>query len=274
MSISQTNFENIRQYYDPVFTALERAMANYDIDFYLIGAQARDVWTNHLLMDKRITRDIDFAVYVSSIGDWNKLSAYLIEKQNFKRDSTQPYRFYHGDLMLDLVPFGGIEVDGEVILENPHLELSVYGCREVTAQATVISHKYKVITLPGLCIMKLIAYDENPDRRQKDWDDFVLIVTNYGDIAGEQLFDGKFDDLIVDNFELSVASARMMGRHFQMIVNKNAYLKERIVQILENKLQKYSQDEIDQMYRVNDGADQQVILLKLVSEILKGLARE
>jgi predicted nucleotidyltransferase len=253
MSISQANFEKIRQHYNPVFTALERAMAIYDIDFYLIGAQSRDVWTNHLSMDKRITRDIDFAVYVSSLGDWNKLSVYLLEKENFKRDPTQSYRFYQGDLMIDLVPFGGLEVDGEVILENPHTQLSVYGCREVTEQAILISDKYKVITLPGLCIMKLIAYNEKPDWRQKDWDDFVLIVTNYGDIAGEQLFDGNYDDLIVDNFELSVASARMMGRHLQMIVNKNAHLKEGIVQILENKLQKFSQDEIDQMYSVNDG---------------------
>jgi predicted nucleotidyltransferase len=64
MTISQTNFEAIRIQYEPVFAALERAMASRDIDFYLIGAQSRDVWTNHLSMDKRITRDIDFAVYV------------------------------------------------------------------------------------------------------------------------------------------------------------------------------------------------------------------
>jgi predicted nucleotidyltransferase len=165
------------------------------------------------------------------LGD--ELSVHLIEKENFKRDPKQPYRFYLNGLMLDLVPFGGIEKDGEVILENPHTGLSVYGCREVTEDATLISEKYKVITLPGLCVMKLIAYGEKPDRRQKDWDDFVLVLTNYDDIAGDKLFEGEYEDLITENFDFSLASARMMGRHLQKIVNKNAGLKNRITQTLE-----------------------------------------
>jgi len=64
MSSSQTNFEANRREYEGVFASLERAMGIYKIDFYLIGAQSRDVWTNHLTVVKRTTYDIDFAVYV------------------------------------------------------------------------------------------------------------------------------------------------------------------------------------------------------------------
>ena len=48
----QTNFNSVRDAYAPVFDALERALQQFDIDFYLIGAQARDVWTNHLNIGK------------------------------------------------------------------------------------------------------------------------------------------------------------------------------------------------------------------------------
>ena len=128
-----------------------------------------------------------------------------------------------------------------------------------------------MITLPGLCVMKLIAYGEKPDQRQKDWDDFVLVLTNYGDIAGEQLFEGEYDDLITDNFEFPLASARMLGRHLREIVNKNHGLQERIIQTLQNKFQGFSSREIEHMFLVNRNADQQVILLKLISEVLIGI---
>lgn len=271
MTISQSNFEAIREHYAPVFDALERAMAFCELDFYLIGAQSRDVWINHLPFEKKITRDIDFAVSVPGQAAWDALSTHLQEKENFRRDLKQPYRFYREELMLDLIPFGGMEKDGTVSLADPHTELSVYGCREVTEEAVVLSDKFKIITLPGLCILKLIAFGERPDQRQKDWDDFVLVLTNYGEIAGEQLYEGKYDDLITGDFDFTVASARMMGRHLQPIVNKNSELKDRILKTLESRLQKFSPPEIDEMYEGRDREDRQVLLLKLLIEVLRGL---
>jgi predicted nucleotidyltransferase len=270
MSSSQTNFEAIRKQYESVFVALERVMTLHNMDFYLIGAQSRDVWTNHLSVAKRTTYDIDFAVYVPDQSAWEGISRQLVENENFRRDPIQPYRFYHDGMMLDLVPFGGLEKDGEVILENPHMELSVYGCTEVTAGARTLSEKYKVITLPGLCVMKLIAYNEKPDRRQKDWDDFLLVLSNYGDIAGEELFAGQYDDLMNSEFEFPIASARMLGRHIQAIVNKNADLKGRIIKILLGKHQGFTSEEIDQMYQQNK-SDRQVIQFRLIDELTKGV---
>ncbi|MES2702916.1 MAG: hypothetical protein V4649_09770 [Bacteroidota bacterium] len=187
--------------YAPVFDALERALQKFDIDFYLIGAQSRDVWTNHLNIEKRITRDIDYFVLTADRTTWDELNKYLIETEQFERDIKQPYRFYLKELTIDIIPFGGISEHDEVILHDPRTELSVYGCREVTREAVMIHGKYRVITLPGLCILKLIAFHENPNLRIKDWQDFLMIMTNYHEISGAQLFDGEYDDLIAGDFE-------------------------------------------------------------------------
>lgn len=117
-NIYKTNFDEVKEVYKGIFNALERALIKFEIDYYLIGAQSRDVWTNHLDLDKRTTRDIDYCVYVNERETWNKLTEYLVNKEGFKRDEKEPYRFYY-DGIVDLIPFGGIEENGEVILNNP-----------------------------------------------------------------------------------------------------------------------------------------------------------
>ena len=201
-----------------------------------------------LRLDKRTTRDIDYCVYVKDHAAWKQLLAFLINEESFIQDSKAPYRFDLGGVM-DLIPFGGIEQNGEVVLENPITELSVYGCREVTEEAMVIEGTFKVATLPGLCIMKLVAFDEKPDQRAKDLDDFLFILENYGEIAGEQLFEDSYEDLIEGDFELQVAAARMLGRHMAIILNKNIALKQRVISILQQRLQGFTQEEINQLYK-------------------------
>ena len=163
------------------------------------------------------------------------------------------------------------EENGEVVLDNPTTELSVYGSREVTEEAIVLEGGYKVITLPGLCIMKLIAWNEKTDHRAKDWDDFLFILNNYHVIAGEQLFEGNYNDLIKDNYELPIASARMLGRHMTTILHKNQFLKNKILQILKHHLKEFDNHEIEEMYQFKNSNDKIVINLKLISETIKGI---
>jgi len=201
--------------------------------------------------------------------EWNELNEYLLA-EGFSRDKNQPYRFYYKGFSIDLLPFGGIEKNGEVILKNPTTELSVYGCKEVAEEAVVIHDKYKVVTLPGLCIMKLIAFDERPDR-SKDMDDFLLILSNYHEISGEQLFEGYHDDLIENDFELPVASARLLGRHMQSILKKNENLKSKIVMLLKERLGNFSDEDIEQMYNARDEHNTQIEQMKLITEVIKGI---
>ena len=188
----------------------------------------------------------------------------------FQRDKNASHRFYFGEQTIDIIPFGGIQNGHDVQLDNPPIEVSVFGCREVAEDAEETGGGFKIVTLPGLCILKAVAYSEKPGR-VKDWDDLLLIANNYSDIAGEQLFKGKYEDLLNGDFDMKLAAARMLGRHMNDILNKNEELKDTVLTLLKRKLMGIDAEQIDQMYRVRERDDTQVETLKLISEIIKGI---
>ncbi len=53
---------------------------------------------------------------------WNQLNDHLLEHEGFRRDEKLPHRFYKGGEMMDLIPFGGMEENGEVVLDNPTID--------------------------------------------------------------------------------------------------------------------------------------------------------
>lgn len=272
MNYLKTNFEHIRKEYGGTIDALERAFRKFEIDFYLIGAQSKEVWTRHLhLKGSRTTRDIDFNIFIREYQEWKDLNEYLVTIEGFERDKKAPYRFYHHGKIIDLLPFGGIEKDGEVILDNPITELSVYGCKDVTDSAEVIEGKFKVVTLPGLCIMKLIAYHDKPEMRAKDFDDFLFILRHYQEIAGEQLFEGNNEDLLEGDLDMQIASARMLGRHLKPILDKNYEMRRIILETIKNKLSNFNENDIEQMYGYNKDSDSEVVMLRLMLEVTRGI---
>ena len=60
-----------------LFDALEEAFEKNDIDFYLIGAQARDQWYAKDNLVARQTNDVDFAAFVGDAADYQKVRDYL-----------------------------------------------------------------------------------------------------------------------------------------------------------------------------------------------------
>jgi predicted nucleotidyltransferase len=272
MNFLKTNFEKLKsEGLKKTFDVLELAFKKYNIDYYLIGARARDLWTDHIALPaKRTTADVDFCIYINEHAEYKNLIADLVDTYGFQRDQTEPYRFHYNGIV-DLIPFGGIEKNEEVLLENPPMVLSVYGTKEAVADAEIVEGEFKVVTLPGLCVLKLIAFHEKPERT-KDIEDFYFLLENYGEMAGEQLFkDTDHEDLIQDDFQLPIASARMLGRQIKMIAQENRELSGKLKQILSSRLEGFSEKEIDSMYKVKESADKKVVRFKLVSELLKEL---
>jgi predicted nucleotidyltransferase len=273
MSFLKKNFERLKKEgLKETFEVLEMVFKKHSIDYYLIGARARDLWTDHIALgEKRTTEDVDFCIYINEHAQYITLVKDLVENYGFTRDEVESYRFYFNGT-IDLIPFGGIEKDGEVLLENPPTELSVYGTKEAVAYAEIVEGAFKVVTLPGLCVLKLIAFYEKPDRRGKDLEDFYFLLENYGEIAGDQLFEGvEHEDLIKDDFELILASARLLGRQIKNITSSNPELSTKLNQILVDRLKGFSEKEIDSMYQVRDNNDKLVERFKLVTEVIKGM---
>jgi predicted nucleotidyltransferase len=87
MSTYKINFKQLRQQpqLSEMLSALERGLNKFDIDFYLVGAVARDLWMSAIndIPPSRITGDIDFAVFIDDKGTYDNLKKYLIEVEGF-----------------------------------------------------------------------------------------------------------------------------------------------------------------------------------------------
>jgi predicted nucleotidyltransferase len=75
MSTYKINFKQLRQQpqLSEMLSALERGLNKFDIDFYLVGAVARDLWMSAIndIPPSRITGDIDFAVFIDDKGTYD-----------------------------------------------------------------------------------------------------------------------------------------------------------------------------------------------------------
>ena len=226
-----------------IFLALERGFIKFGIDFYLVGATARDVWMKgiHDLPPKRATSDIDFGIMIKDSFVFDDLKSYLIEEEGFIPSKGNEFVLIWKDKsQVDLIPFGDLESEGIVTVKGTGFaSMNVEGFKEVYEQASeeIITEdqRFKVCTLPGIVILKLIAWDDRPEVRRDDIDDIAEIIKNYFHLNDEVIFE-QHSDLFTDDIELAEIASQFLGREIGKIVSGNPRLVERIKEILENGL--------------------------------------
>lgn len=275
MNSLKINFENLRRGpFKSVFEALEAGFREFGIDYYIIGAFARDLWLedNKYLPDRRATLDLDLAVYIAEWKQYDSLKRYLYEAHDFEPDK-EPYRLNSPNgLILDLIPFGEIEKGHQVYLDgNPPVQLSVFGTKEVIGQAIAINNVFSVVTLPGLCVMKLTSWSQRPDWRLKDLDDFWYLLENYSDIDSELIFEEDYIDLLgAEPMDIKINFAQILGRQMQSILKGGEALNQFIQQALKRLLEGFSRNDILQLYEV-EPKDQKVKRWRLVLAVMDGI---
>ncbi|WP_165840962.1 nucleotidyl transferase AbiEii/AbiGii toxin family protein [Larkinella punicea] len=182
-SVSLTEFH--RQRFKPIFAHLEQACEQTGIDFYLVGAVARDLtMAVHGLEAPRATRDLDLAVLVPEESDYYRLKDTLLAQGDFAEVRGMPYTLkYAGQTDVDLLPFGGMELTNHVLLNRGEgvARLAVTGFSEVYEHGTQLirlddQFTFRVCSLPGMVVLKLIAYDDRPEHRVKDLTDIAFIL--------------------------------------------------------------------------------------------------
>jgi len=243
MSVLKTSFEKIQQ--DPamaeVIESLERGFMKYNIDFYLVGAMARDIWIKgvHDLKVKRATRDIDLGIMVKDEKTFEQLKEYLIIYEGFNAVKTNVFVMIAPNGMeIDLLPFGEIEKEGKVTVKGKGMtSLYMDGFKEVYDDNLPEvqlgdNTKFKVCTLPGIVLLKFIAYDDRPEMRMDDIPDIGEILGHFFNIYDEIIWE-KHNDLFEEGRELDEIAARVLGREMGKIAVRNDKLKERILRILD-----------------------------------------
>ena len=222
-----------------VFDTLEKVFTELSIDYYLIGALARQIWYERVGIKFRTTRDVDYAILVGSINEYETVKQYLIDNENYLPAKENAFVLFSPDeIQVDLLPFGEIESEGNVqILGTGMTNIRIDGMKEVYEHGTEVvsletGNSFKAATLIGIVVLKLIAYDDRPERRQKDATDIGNILVNFFDLHQDLIYEKHLDMFGEQERLLESISAIVLGREISNIVATNTELLQRLNLIL------------------------------------------
>ena len=215
--------------------------SSMNVPFFIVGATARDILleAHYGIESKRATVDIDIAIFIENWNQFKRLREALTGSDDFTPAKDIQRLLFKKQLPVDLIPFGGVAEKGDIIEWPPDgsIKMRVTGFRECF-QHTVevkISDKPKlsvnVVSLAGLAILKLISWDDNSARRQKDASDLILIIRNYLDAGNlERLFEEAPDIVDSGDYDYEAGSARLLGRDISKIAYTSTI--NRLIEIL------------------------------------------
>jgi predicted nucleotidyltransferase len=226
-----------------VFDELEEAFEHLNIDFYLIGALARDIWYARGDKKFRTTKDVDFAIMISNKEDYKAVRSYLIENKSYREVKTNSFVLLTpAGIQVDILPFGEIEINDEVKFEGTGLtSIKVNGFNEVYLAGTETvelstGHTFKVATLPAIVLLKFIAYDDRREVRAKDARDIINIMLHFFDLQADLIYESHADLFGGEEMELEEIATIVIGREMKKIVVTNDELSKRLNGILESLL--------------------------------------
>ena len=223
---------------------IKQAAADLNFSFFVLGAIARDIILEHQFDIKsgRATIDIDIGVLVASWDQFENLKNKLIDTNSFSPSRETQRLVYEGTFPVDIIPFGDI-ANQEGAIEWPPDQgnrMSVLGFDECYRHAISVKLSsnpelvIKVTNLAGLALLKLISWDDNPERRGKDAPDIFLILRHYLDAGNlERVFDEGGEMLQEDDHDYDLISARFLGRNIGRISSSKA--KAKLISILERE---------------------------------------
>lgn len=199
--------------------------------YFLIGATARDIlFTNVMgIVTDRATRDVDFAVAVPTWPAFEKLKADLVASGHFmatKHVQQLLFRDHQRAFQLDLVPFSGVESNGRIAWPpDGAIVMNVAGYDDALRSAVLVEIEaglqVKVISIPALVALKILAWNDQP-AATKHARDVLFLLRSYHH-AGQQdrLYDAHIDLLQGSDFDIEMAGAALLGRDTRELLSRD-----------------------------------------------------
>ncbi|SFQ82149.1 nucleotidyl transferase AbiEii/AbiGii toxin family protein [Hymenobacter arizonensis] len=237
---------------DRVLPALTRGLQQLGLDFFLVGAVARDLWLDAALgaAPRRRTTDVDLALLIAHEAEYERLRAWLVAHEQFTAPASSAFCLIHEPtgIQVDLMPFGGIaDTEGRVQVAGQGLSrISVVGLAEVLASTEPVKVNeqitWQVVTLPGLVALKLLAWDDRSEQRGKDGTDLRLILQHYHALIEADIIERHYELLIAQDPQESelmrMVGIRVLGQELQALVAVSPALHGRLQAILTQEIQR------------------------------------
>lgn len=236
------SFKELTPWFKEVFNLIDATCNKMGIKLYLIGAQARHFHlAEHGIRPGRGIMDIDFAIMIPDIATYDQFIETLLQK-GFKK-AKEAHRVIHGETntVVDILPFGEVEEEGTVIFTDRKTELSVVGLNEVLQNPDIKELDKETVVnvtpLEGIIILKLISFDEKPERTS-DLEDIHDVLIHYFELNEERFYDNipeYVDEFSEEHFQLE-AGTWLAGLDIGIRLNSNKSLKKYILNILNNEV--------------------------------------
>ncbi|HCN91357.1 MAG TPA: hypothetical protein DIT28_19635 [Oxalobacteraceae bacterium] len=215
-----------------VVRALQSVAQPLSVDFFLMGAAARDLMLTHAhnIAPQRQTEDVDFAVMVRDWESFAALRAALVKSGDFsERPGPATHRLRHQKtgLPLDIVPFGGIERADRTIAWPPDQStvFDCFGAQEAFDASISVQLpegvSLRVAPIPALALLKVTAWRDR--KSGKDAGDLLLYLRHYMDCGNLDRAARDHGDLFTaDDYDHAAAGAQLLGRDIALLLDQQS----------------------------------------------------
>lgn len=214
------------------------------VPFFVIGATARDMilTQGYGIETGRATKDIDLGVQVSDWEAYERLRKGIIATGKFKRDKKLAQRLVYAETFpIDIIPFGAIAEPDDCLSWPPEHDttMSTLGFEEAYHNSITVRMRtdpvldIQFVSLPGLALLKIISWNDNHLRRDKDAHDLLLLMRTYLDAGNQDRLWNEEGDLVGEDSDYVRAGSRLLGRDIAAILSKE--VKEAVIRILDKE---------------------------------------
>jgi len=220
----------------------------------------------------RATLDLDFAFAVNNWAQFAKLREDLLLTGRFAEVRRHEHRLLYTDperqfqIPMDFIPFRGVASERkEITWPVAEFVMNVAGFEEALGSALPVELEpglvISVASLPGLAILKILAWSDRHFQNNKDAVDLYNILTTF-DMAGnmDRLYDQEPDLLESVGYNMTLAGAELLGRDAAQIADSAAreqiaslFASEDKVDLLMSHMNRLSYEEnVDAFMRILD----------------------
>ena len=197
--------------------------------------------------------------------------------------TKEKQRLKFGSQLIDFIPFGGINDNQHRISWPPEhtIFMNILGFKDAYENAIIVRMsstpvlEIKIPSLPGLALMKLIAWREKYPERNKDAQDLLFIMKKYEDTGiFDKLYSDEPDLLQTEGFDIRLASVRLLGRHMALIADKKDTARE-VMDILNEETESGSESKLaiamlgNRGFALSEGYEE---IKKLIEKLKEGFA--
>ncbi len=229
----------------PILKVLSEVFEQTGIKFYIIGATARDIMMeiHGEYSSRRLTYDLDIAIAIEDWSQYKLVEKTLLNHPEITKDKTQRQRFfYENKYDIDIVPFGAIMKNNEKIFWPPDesFAMTVLSFKEVQDHIVSVGIdedlNVGIASLPGIFILKLVAWRDRGMKNNKDADDLGFILRNFLEIRIESANE-YYEEIYTPDFTEFRAGGILVGKEISAILEQNQASKELMMDILTREVE-------------------------------------